>query len=131
MTFPFKGVQDFDIQTAYKGMKQGATQNQKHAGRDDLEDYIGLGFVPFENSTHGACLTQAYAYDDFCLGQLANALNYSQDAKIFMNRSENWKNVWNSDYQFFCPKDRNGKWECPPSWINVFDERYTEGKDFY
>jgi len=26
-----------------------------------------------------------------------------------------------------CPKTSKGKWECPDTWINVFDSRYVEG----
>jgi hypothetical protein len=36
-----------------------------------------------------------------------------------------FQNQWNNVSQFFCPKTRAGKWECPEIWINVFDERYT------
>jgi putative alpha-1,2-mannosidase len=46
---------------------------------------------------------------------------------MFMNRSKNYKNVWNSEYRFFCPKDSNGQWHCPPIWTDVFDSRYVEG----
>jgi len=46
---------------------------------------------------------------------------------LFYSRSKNYKNVWNDQYKFFCPKTTSGEWDCPPTWINVFDERYVEG----
>lgn len=33
--------------------------------------------------------------------------------------------MWNNSTQFFCPKTKSGQWNCPPNYINVFDERYT------
>jgi len=46
---------------------------------------------------------------------------------MFYKRSKNYKNVWNSQYKFFCPKTSDGIWNCPPTWIDTFDERYVEG----
>eukprot|EP01113_Clastostelium_recurvatum_P026084 TRINITY_DN3130_c0_g1_i1.p1 TRINITY_DN3130_c0_g1~~TRINITY_DN3130_c0_g1_i1.p1 ORF type:complete len:774 (-),score=142.72 TRINITY_DN3130_c0_g1_i1:74-2395(-) len=123
----FKGIVDFDHNLAYKGMVQGATTQQQYASRDDIVDWLHLGYVPYEASKRGASETLEYAYDDWAIGNLANALGNKQDAATFWNRSQNYKNVWNEEKKLFCPKDRNGKWECPLIWIDVFDPRYVEG----
>jgi predicted alpha-1,2-mannosidase len=121
------GINDFDLSLAYKAMKQSATQPQAHAGRSGLSQYISLGYVPYDVDKKGAVLTQSFAYDDWALANYATALNLTSDAQMFYSRSKNYKNVWNSQYKFFCPKTSSGKWECPETWLNVFDERYVEG----
>jgi predicted alpha-1,2-mannosidase len=122
-----RGIRDFDLNLAYKAMKQSATQQQPHAGRTGLEEYIKQGYVPYEISKQGAVLTQSYSYDDWALSNYASALGNAADAQMFFNRSRNYKNVWHPEYKFFCPKTSSGKWECPLIWTNVFDERYVEG----
>jgi len=44
-----------------------------------------------------------------------------------MNSSKNYKNVWNDEKKFFCAKDSNGTWDCPKTWLDVWDPRYVEG----
>lgn len=56
-----KGVTDFNQTGLYSFMRTSATQPTPFASRDDVQDYIALGFVPVENATNGVCLTQAYA----------------------------------------------------------------------
>lgn len=55
------GIRNFDLNLAYKAMKQSATQQQQHAGRPGLDQYIKLGYVPYEISKQGAVLTQSYS----------------------------------------------------------------------
>jgi len=111
---------------AYDLMKKCATTPCRHAGRD-VANWIKYGYIPYDNDKDGSCTTQALSYDDFVLGTLAGMLNHTKDMELFLNRSKNYINVWNSEYNFFCPKDKTGKWECPPIWIDVFDSRYVEG----
>jgi putative alpha-1,2-mannosidase len=55
------GIRNFDLKLAYKAMKQSATQQQQYAGRTGLDQYIKLGYVPYEISKQGAVLTQSYS----------------------------------------------------------------------
>jgi putative alpha-1,2-mannosidase len=68
-----------------------------------------------------------YSYDDWAVGNLAGALGFEADKEMFLNRSKNYKNVWNNDVQFFCPKTTDGAWNCPDLYTYVFDGRYIEG----
>lgn len=38
-----------------------------------------------------------YAYNDYCIGTLAKALNKEEDANELFKRSKNWKNLWNTN----------------------------------
>jgi putative alpha-1,2-mannosidase len=39
--------------------------------------------------------------------------------------------VWSSDENFFCTKTTAGEFNCPDLFINVWDERYTEGDGWH
>jgi predicted alpha-1,2-mannosidase len=118
----------FDINTAYGAMVQAATKQQAHAGRTDIEHYLTKGYVSFEASSKSAPETLEYAYDDWALGNFASkVMGLPEDAKLFFNRSENYRNVWAPDQQFFCARSSNGTFDCPITWLNVFDNTYVEG----
>lgn len=105
-----KGIRSFDLDLAYKAMKQAATMPQKHAGRADLSsayashiainkithaqlfvDWIKKGYVASDVSQRGCSETLEYAYDDWALGNFAKVIGELEDAEIFLNRSKNYK----------------------------------------
>jgi predicted alpha-1,2-mannosidase len=121
---------DREIAIAYDGMIRAATKTQPHASRSNVEDYIRLGYVPFEKEHKSATHTVEYAYDDYILGLFIDKIiGNSTEAKVFMDRGKNYRNVFNKESQFICPKTTDGKWHCPwgPEYLNVFDSRYVEG----
>lgn len=122
----------FDIDTAYEAMYRSATTSQSNAGRTDVADYIALGFVPFESSSHGACLTLAYAYDDWAIARVAYFLRRTEDQEMFLNRSTFWFNVWSADAQFMCPRFKaNGSFECPRDPLSLSNDLYVEGNAWH
>ncbi|KAH3743641.1 alpha1,2-mannosidase subfamily protein [Pelomyxa schiedti] len=125
-----KGITDFDTNAAYTGMKYAATETMEYDTRIDVEDWISLGYIPYDVATKGASLTLDYSYDDWALSTFAQDIGKYEDATMFSLRGKNYKNVWNSEFQFFCPKTKDGVWECPKTeagWLDPFDWRYTEG----
>eukprot|EP01079_Euglenida_sp_SAG-EU17-18_P012221 gene12221-2230_t len=93
----------------------------------DVEDWLQLGYIPYEKSTHGACETLAYSYDDFSVGRFAEALGNHTVAGPFKARGQNYRHVWDPSVKQMCPKTTAGKWDCPPTFLDVFDKRYVEG----
>ena len=82
-----------------------------------LKYYIEKGYVPypipegnFGFHQDGASLTLEYAYQDWTLAQLAKRLGYEEDYTYFLNRSHNYKNVYDKESTWMRPKDVNGKW---------------------
>ena len=82
-----------------------------------LKYYIEKGYVPypipegnFGFHQDGASLTLEYAYQDWTLAQLAKRLGYEEDYTYFLNRSHNYKNVYDNESTWMRPKDVNGKW---------------------
>lgn len=52
------------------------------------EDYDPYGVGPF---TRSISRTVEYAYDDFCIAELAQGLGHSSDVQKYNSRAENWK----------------------------------------
>ena len=62
-----------------------------------------------------------YAYDDWCLAQMARELGKNDDAVFFEKRSGNWRNLFDAESGFIRPKDKEGK------WVEPFDPYHTPG----
>lgn len=121
----FKGI-PMDVQTMYKAMKQILTQNQAHAGID-VGTWNKYGYIPVDIDNKGASVTLELCYDSWALSTMAKALGYNDDAVMFYNMSQGYKKIFHPTYKFFCPKTSTGVWQCPVSWINIFDNNYVEG----
>lgn len=73
----------------------------------------------------------AYSFDDWAVGQLAGLLNKSADAALMHNRSLSYRNIWEDESDFLCPRFSNGTFACneDPGWNGwVFsDDGFCEG----
>ena len=122
-----KGVNDFDAETAYEGMRRHATQPVPNAGRSDMEHYTTLGYCTTDNTSKAPSKTLEYVYDDYCVGVMARELGYEADADMFFQRARNYAHLWDPKTRFFRGKDSAGNWFQPfsPRW--PFAEEYVEG----
>ncbi len=103
------GATDFDINEAYKYMKRGATipylRSQDREIRPFLSSYMAKGLAP-------ASILLEYASTDFAIGQFAQqALNNTEDASFFTERSQNWKNLYNPRLNWLCSRHDDGRWK--------------------
>lgn len=110
-----KGIRNFDFDEAYRAVHHTVTEQGKEllpcsglAGNEFLDVYIKKGYVPYEMNP--ASRTMDYAYDDFCVAQMAKSLGKTDDYDYLMKRSGNWKNLFNPELKFIVPKDSTGKW---------------------
>ncbi len=111
-----KGLRSFDLKDAYAAVRKNATENDSwgFAGRDHLTEYIDKSYVPSDVRKDAATsCTLEYAYDDFCVAQLAKAAGKDEDAKLFMQRAGNYRNVWDAKTGFMRGKLANGNWQEP------------------
>ena len=118
-----KGLQGFDLKSAYEGLKKHATQRgdpPKGYGRVGIEPYMKLGYVPCDVVGDGVAETLDFAYGDFCIAQVARAIGNNEDADMFEKRSKNWRNIFDPQTNFFRGKLSNG------SFVEPFDP-YTWG----
>jgi predicted alpha-1,2-mannosidase len=120
-----KGIRNYDVQKAYEGLRKNAFlggirdragyeigENPKGGG---MSYYLERGYVPegIEGQgmhLDGASMTLEYAYQDWCVGQLAKALGKNSDFEMFSKRAENYKNLWNPQTQFMHPRNIDGSW---------------------
>ncbi|WP_220763914.1 GH92 family glycosyl hydrolase [Flavobacterium sp. UMI-01] len=122
-----KGIVTEDLEGIYKALKKNhmlggimekAGYEHKTNLGGGLKYYINNGYVPypipegkFGGHQDGASLTMEYAYQDWTLAQLAKKLNHTDDYNYFMNRSKNYKNVFDSQVGWMRPKDVAGVWK--------------------
>ena len=110
-----KGYRDYDVEFIYNAMKTKALELPVDPfpishGRSGLIDYIDLGYAPCDRVTESAPNTLELAYNDWCIAQMAKALGREDDYELFVNRANNYKNVFDEETQFFRPRKANGSW---------------------
>ncbi len=122
-----KGIRDFDAELAYAGMRKNAFPGgamghghyeHKSAVGGGIEDYIRYGYIPADNRPRGwitepAAGTLEYAYDDWCLAQMAKVLGKTSDHEIFMKRAANYRNLFDPTSGFMRAKNVDGSWTTP------------------
>lgn len=118
-----KGIKGFDYEKAFEAAKHSAMLD--HLG---LDAYKKQGFISIDDEHESVSKTLEYAYDDWCIAQMAQILNKKEDYEYFMKRSQSWKNVFDWNIGFMRPK-KNGGWDKPfdPREIN---NNYTEGNSW-
>ncbi|MBI4890521.1 MAG: glycoside hydrolase family 92 protein [Acidobacteria bacterium] len=123
-----KGIRDFDVQSAYAGMKKNAFPGgiRDRAGYEfgpnpsggGMPAYVERGWIPATPGRRGmhragAAQTLEYAYQDWCLAQFAKALGKQDDYALFSKRAENWKNLFDPSVGWIRPKNPDGTWLDP------------------
>ena len=115
-----KGIEGFDYEKTFEASKVSAMRDVL-----GLEAYKKNGFISIDDDHESVSKTLEYAYDDWCIAQMAQILNKQEDYQYFMKRSQNWKNLFDWETGFLRPK-KNGGWEKPfdPREVN---NNFTEG----
>ena len=112
-----KGQTKFDVPKAYESLRKSAFEVPDKGGmvRAGMGDYLGLGYISgVKNSAVSTTLD--YAYDDWCVAQMARLLNHPDDAKTLMARSQNYRKLWDPSVGFMRGKNADG------TWVEPFDE---------
>ncbi|MCX6320557.1 MAG: GH92 family glycosyl hydrolase [Bacteroidia bacterium] len=143
----FKGIRNYDIEKAYEGLRKNAMEATMLPWRNgpmcSLDTfYLEKGYYPALNQDEketvamvhpfekrqAVAITLGHSYDDWCLAQLAKALNKNDDYEYFLKRSHNFYNLFNSETGFFAPRTADG------SWVKDFDPKLSGGlgnRDYY
>lgn len=118
-----KGIRNYDAEKAFQAMKNAAMQD--HYG---LAAYKKLGYVPSDKEHESVSKTLEYAYDDWCIAQMARELGHTADYDYFMKRAQGYLNLFDPQTAFFRPR-KNGGWlkGFRPNEVN---NHYTEANAF-
>ncbi|MCB0639769.1 MAG: GH92 family glycosyl hydrolase [Lewinella sp.] len=114
-----KGIRGFDAELALAAMRHSA--EQEHLG---LGDYRQQGFIAMENEAESVSKTLEYAYDDWCIAQMAAALGKDSIRDQYLARSLNYRNLYDPETGFFRPRGYNF-WKAPFDPFEV-NSNYTE-----
>ena len=130
-----KGIRVSDTALLYHGLQHGA--NAVHpevssTGRLGHEHYNRLGYVPCDVGIHeSAARTLEYAYNDWCILQVAKALKRpKKEIRELEKRALNYRNLFRSDHNLMCGRNADGTFEkdfSPLKWGGNF----TEGNSWH
>lgn len=119
-----KGIKGFDYEKAFEAAKHSAMLD--HLG---LDAYKRQGFISMDDEHESVSKTVEYAYDDWCIAQMALILRKEKDYEYFIKRSQNWKNVFDPVAGHMRPK-KNGGWDKPFDAREV-NNNFTEGNSWH
>src|SRR3546814_4549799 len=69
--------------------------------------YYDLGYIPCDEVWESVSRTQEYAYDDWAMAHIAEAVGATADAAALRKRSQNYRNVIDSSIGFARPRFRS------------------------
>lgn len=96
-----KGIRTYDAERAYRY----AVNTSAKFGNDSLG---------YSATTFGISHTLEYAYTDWCVAQLASKLGKTVDEKLFLEKSQAYRNIFDTEKGWFRPRLSNGEWEPWP-----------------
>lgn len=119
-----KGITDFDIQAAYEEMLRTSMKDKK-----GLKAYRTLGYVPSNKSSQSVSKTLEYAYNDWCIAQIAKHINKTEQYDYYMARASNYRKIYDPSVGFMRGKKDDHSWVSPfdPTAVGY---NYTEGNSY-
>lgn len=108
-----KGFRGFDAEKALEACIATANCDEYRG----IGAYKELGFVPYDvkdqyNADNWAMSrTLEYAYDDYCIARMAQAMGRDSIAEVFYKRAGNWRNQYNPATTFMQPRDSKGEFQ--------------------
>jgi predicted alpha-1,2-mannosidase len=120
-----KGVKGFDVEKSYAAMLKSANQKQR-----GTPDYIRFGYLPQDKHGWSVTITLEYAFDDWCIAQVAKKLGKMADYKTYLKRSQSYQKLFDPATGFMRAKDSAGKFVEPFDPLlseHGFEGQYIEG----
>ncbi len=127
-------IADAIIKGAYTGDAKAAleacatTARQRHY--EGIGSYIDKGYIPAETSGISVSNTLEYAYDDWCIAQLAKKLDNMPLYFEFITRSVNWKNNYNPANGFMQEKLADGTFKQEFNPMSTHSQGFIEGNSW-
>jgi predicted alpha-1,2-mannosidase len=116
-----KGLRGIDYETAYAALLKDAEEDSPRPvleGRE-ISEYKRLGYLSLQKE-RSASRTLEYAYDDFCIAEVARRLGKANDAEKYLQRSKNWTKLWDAKTRTVRPREANGEWMEPYDPLKIY-----------
>lgn len=124
-----KGLGDFAVDEAFQVMRDAALDPPADGShRPGGRDYVDLGYVPMERAEQvwgPVSTTLEYAFADWSLARLAEALGKADDAAALDAQATGYRRLFDADTGLLRPKNQDG------SWYEPFDPYALEGSRPY
>jgi putative alpha-1,2-mannosidase len=101
-----------------------------------LTSWKTLGYIPTDDFdpygvgplTRSISRTVEYAYNDFCIAEMAQGLGHFGDAEKYLTRSDNWKNMYKSDQiSFVSNTTEHPNSTVDSGFVGFLQPRYLNG----
>ena len=106
-----KGIGGFDLKQAFAAMKHSA--ELRHYG---LGAYMDHGFISTEDERESVSKVLEYAYDDWCIAEVARMVGATEEMYRYLARAQSYKHVYDPQTGFMRPRTNGG-------WTEPFDPR--------
>jgi predicted alpha-1,2-mannosidase len=91
---------------------------------DGIDSYMKQGYVAEDLSSSSVSKTLEYAYNDWCIAQMAKIAGEESVQENYLQRAGNYQNVYDSEIGYMRPRLANGEWR------KEFDPLDTHGQGF-
>lgn len=130
-----RGVKVDDVETLWRGVVNGTQAvhpTVSSSGRLGHEYYNKLGYVPYDVDIHeNVARTLEYAYDDWCIYRLAQALGRPEkEQKLYAQRALNYRNVFDPESCLMRGRNADGSFQTPFSPLK-WGDAFTEGNSWH
>jgi len=112
---------------SYHRALEASVQSANTDYYDGIGYYKKLGFVPDDKNPYSVSITLEYAYDDWCITQMAKEINEAGIANEFEQRALSYQNVFNPQRVSMAPKLENGEWRTNFDKLSTHGEGFIEG----
>ena len=103
-----KGFTGFNAEAAYQALRRTALN-----GRNGQDDFAKTGYAISGVTEQAVSRSLEYAFDDWCIGQMAQKLGHTSDARMFLARADNFVNLFDSSTGFMRGRTASGAWRRP------------------
>ncbi|UOY05884.1 GH92 family glycosyl hydrolase [Muricauda sp. SCSIO 64092] len=114
-----KGLRGYDVDKAYQAVRKTMMGNAR-----GLEPYKEYGFIPYDLLDESVTISLEFAYNDWCVAQMARDLGHEEDYVYFSDRSNAYAHLFDATTGFMRGKSSDGK-----TWNSPFDPKFSNHRE--
>ncbi|KFH42207.1 putative glycosidase-like protein [Hapsidospora chrysogenum ATCC 11550] len=144
-----RGFTDFNVSRAWEAVRANAYDpperdtellyfdrqpSTPHEARAGLTSYMANGWVANDGWAESASRTLDYAFNDWAAAIVASHAGDKASARELLERSGNYRHLWNNETEFMQARNANGTWANETwgwtegdNWVYTFDVMHDVG----